>query len=81
MSPLLHETLCLPACLFSLLRACVQFEELSSEGEQPSDAVAATDESAGGGGGPYERTDVVMQSLTLAGSYKEKTGEKLLEGE
>lgn len=29
---------------------------------------------------PYEGTDTVMQSLTICGSYKEKTGEKLLEG-
>jgi hypothetical protein len=30
---------------------------------------------------PYESTSAVMQSLTICGSYKEKTGEKLLDGE
>ena len=39
-----------------------------------------SDTSAPSGPQPYEATATVMQSLTICGSYKDKTGEKLLDG-
>ena len=36
--------------------------------------------SAPSGPQPYEATATVMQSLTICGSYKDRTGEKLLDG-
>ena len=45
--------------------------------EDDNDAKA---EAAPSGPVPYESTDTVMQSLTICGSYKDKTDEKLLDG-
>lgn len=42
--------------------------------EEPADAPVSS------GPKPYEATATVMQSLTICGSYKDKTGDKLLDG-
>jgi hypothetical protein len=49
------------------------------EDDDDDDAVAAPAPTMGKSA-PYESTDIVMHTLALGGSYKAKTGEKLLRG-
>ena len=56
-------------------KALMSKHNAADEEDDTDDAPAAPS-----GPKPYEGTDTVMQSLTICGSYKEKTGEKLLEG-
>ena len=51
----------------------------SESGDAQNETTEKTEDDPSGPA-PYESTAAVMQSLTICGSYKEKTGEKLLDG-
>ena len=52
----------------------------ASKEDAGDNAGGDTTPAANSGPAPYEATSAVMQSLTICGSFKEKTGDKLLDG-
>ena len=55
-------------------------KELMSSGKKSGEEEEDVGEASVKGPAPYESTASVMQSLTICGSYKSQTGEKLLDG-
>ncbi len=57
-----------------------RFAERATEDADWNDTGCSAALAAPSGAAPYEGTGAVMQSLTICGSYKDKTGDKLLDG-
>ena len=55
-------------------------KEIMSSGKKSGEEEEDVGEAAVKGPAPYESTAAVMQSLTICGSYKSQTDEKLLDG-
>ena len=68
--------------LESLTKRRVGDDDADADADDDDDdgAMRAPNATAAKGAAPYESTDIVMHTLALGGSYKSKTGEKLLRG-